>query len=172
MKRGLFRWINLWPPLLGAGIRVVHSSEDLRSIEVEMKLTRLNRNYVGTHFGGSLFAMTDPFYMIMLKHALGPGFVVWDKAGSIRFRRPGISTVRAHFQLTEEQIAEARAALERDGIYEPRLSVDVVDPEGEVVCVVERLLYCATKQVHEARVSARSLRESGESTNMQQRRRP
>lgn len=147
--------LNLWPPLVGAGIRLTHHSPDFRSVDVEMRLTRFNRNYVGVHFGGSLFAMTDPFYMVMVATALGKGFVVWDKAASIRYRRPGLTTVRAHFQLTDERLAEIRAALDRDGIHEPVFNVEVVDPEGKVVCSVERTLYCATKVAHAARLASR-----------------
>ena len=117
MRRTLFqrfpKLINLWRPLRGAGIRLKHASPDLRSLDVEMRLTRANRNYMGVHFGGSLFSMTDPFYMIMLTKALGPGYVVWDKAATIRFRRPGTSTVHAHFELSEGRLAEILAALDR-----------------------------------------------------------
>ena len=149
------RLINLWPPLLGAGIRLKHQSPDLRSIDVEMRLTRFNRNYVGVHFGGSLFAMTDPFYMIMLASALGRGYVVWDKAASIRFRRPGLTTVTAHFELTDQRLLEIRTAVDRDGTCDAVFNVDVVDPAGNVVASVERVLYCATKQAHKARLAAR-----------------
>ena len=148
--------INLWPPLLGAGIRVRHIAEDFRSITVEMRLTRLNRNYVGVHFGGSLFAMTDPFYMILLRQALGSNYIVWDKAASIRFKRPGITSVSAHFTLTPARLLEIRTALDRDGVTEPVFTVDVTDPEGNVVAAVERTLYCATKSAHKARLAART----------------
>ena len=152
----LLNKINAYAPFVGAGIRVVRQSDDLRSVDVEMKLTPENRNYFGTHFGGSLFAMTDPFYMVMLHHALGEGFVVWDKAGSIRFRRPGLTTVRAHFELTDERLAEIRAALARDGTCDAVFPVEVVDPLGEVICVVERVVYCATQEAHAARTVRRS----------------
>lgn len=152
---GLKRLMNLWPPLLGAGIRVTRISPDVREIDVELRLTRLNRNYVGTHFGGSLFAMTDPFYMLMLKHALGDNYVVWDKAGSIRFKRPGLTSVHAHFSLTAERLAEIRTALDRDGIYEPTFTVEILDPANQVISTVERLIYCATKEAHTARQQAR-----------------
>ena len=160
MKRTLFhrypKLINLWMPLLGAGIRVKHVADGMRSIDVEMRLTRRNANYMGVHFGGSLFSMTDPFYMIMLATALGRGFVVWDKAASIRYRRPGTGTVRAHFELTDERLAEIGAALDRDGIHEPVFQVDVLDPQDNIVCTVERTLYCATKAAHAARLAART----------------
>jgi hypothetical protein len=82
----LRRWINFWPPFLGAGIRVTHIAPDMKSVDVEMKLRWWNANYVGTHFGGSLFAMTDAFYMLMVMANLGRDYIVWDKAASIRYR--------------------------------------------------------------------------------------
>ena len=153
---GFRRWINLYPPLRGAGIRVTHVAKDFRTIDVELRLTALNRNYVGTQFGGGLFAMTDPFYMILLKQALGPGYVVWDKAASIRFRRPGLTNVHARFHLTDARLAEIRATLERDGTHDAVFQVDILDPAGEVVSKVERTIYCATKEAHAARTAARS----------------
>src|SRR6185436_12482993 len=98
-----------WPPFLGAGIRVPRISADFREAVVELKLGRLNRNAVGTHFGGSLYAMTDPFLMIMLLKNLGGEYLVWDKSGSIEYVAPGRGVVRAQFLLTEERIAEIKA---------------------------------------------------------------
>ena len=152
---GFKRWINLYAPLRGAGIRVIQVSEDQRTIEVELRLTWRNRNYVGTQFGGSLFAMTDPFYMILLKQALGPGYVIWDKAATIRFRRPGLTNVRAKFHLSDERLTEIRTALDRNGTHDAVFQVDVTDASGEVVSRVERVIYCATKQAHADRTAAR-----------------
>ncbi len=151
-KRSLLRLMNLWPPLLGAGIRVVRMDASMREIDVEMRMRRWNRNYVGAHFGGSLFAMTDPFYMMMVMENLGKGFVIWDKAASIRFRRPGKGTMRAEFRLTEERLAEIRTALEQDGRVDARFAVEVKDAGGIVVAEVERVLYCATKEAYAARL--------------------
>src|ERR1700761_5534369 len=110
-SHALRRWINLWPPFLGAGIRVTHIAPDMKAVDVEMKLRWWNANYVGTQFGGSLFAMTDAFYMLMLMANLGRDYIVWDKAASIRYRKPGKGTVRAEFRLTDEQIEEVREKL-------------------------------------------------------------
>src|SRR5271157_3379702 len=87
IQKLMLRWINIWPPFLGAGIRVRWRSN--RHVDVELKLRAWNRNYVGTHYGGSLYSMTDPFYMLMLMENLGRDYIVWDKAASIRFRKPG-----------------------------------------------------------------------------------
>ena len=150
---GFRRWINLYAPLRGAGIRVTHTDEASRTIDVELRLTALNRNYVGTQFGGSLFAMTDPFYMILLKRALGPDFVVWDKAASIRFRRPGLTNVHARFHLSDERLAEIRAALAPTGHHDATFQVNILDPSGEIIAKVERTIYCATAEAHAARRS-------------------
>jgi acyl-coenzyme A thioesterase PaaI-like protein len=152
------RLIRFWPPLLGAGIRVTGEDKARRSIDVEMRLTRFNRNPRGVHFGGSLFAMADPFYMILLAEGLGPGYVVWDKAGSIRFRRPGMGTVRAHFELGDARLAEIREAVDRDGVHDAIFMVNIVDGEGSVVAKVERTLYCATQDAHAARAETRVTR--------------
>src|SRR5690349_1608608 len=86
-RHRLFYLLSLYPPFLGAGVRVVHVSRDLCTFDVRMPLTPLNRNYLGTHFGGSLYSLCDPFYLLILAENLGPGYVVWDKAATIRFRR-------------------------------------------------------------------------------------
>ena len=152
----LLRYINWWPPLLGAGIKVRRSDADFHALDVEMRLTRWNTNYVGVHFGGSLFAMTDPFYMVMLARNLGDEYVVWDKSASIRYKKPGRGTVRAEFRLTDERLAEIRAAVERDGRNDARFVVEIKDDAGGVVAEVERVIYCAKKSVHEARLAARA----------------
>ena len=132
-KARMLRWLlNLYPPYLGAGIRVQHISPDMRSIRVRMKLTRWNRNYVGTHFGGSLFAMTDPFWMLLAMNALGREFWVWDKAGSIEFVKPGRGTVHADFRLSDEVLDELRAATANGEKALRWFDTDVIDADGRV----------------------------------------
>ena len=144
-SRKLRRFIRLYPPYLGAGVRVTHVAEDFRRIEVEMPLRFYNRNYVGTHFGGSLYSMVDPFYMLMLINILGPEYIVWDKAANIRFKKPGKGVMKAIFELTEEKIAEIRAAAETQSKVEPLFQVLVKDAEGNVVAEVDKLLYIKKK---------------------------
>ena len=145
-SHALRRAVNLWPPFLGAGIRVQHIAPDMKSIDVEMKLRWWNANYVGTHFGGSLFAMTDAFYMLMLMANLGRDYIVWDKAASIRYRKPGRSTVRAEFRLTDTQLDDIREKLQTLPKYEPTFRVEVKDEEGTVIAEVEKLLYVRRKE--------------------------
>ena len=137
------RLINFYPPLLGAGIR--SRTIDELTIHVEMKLTALNRNIVGVHFGGSLYAMCDPWFMLIMMRALGPDYLVWDKAASIKFVSPGRGTVKAVFQITQERVNEIRAAADRGEKIEPTFSVDVLGEQGQVIAHVEKLLYVRKK---------------------------
>lgn len=143
--RKLHRWINFYPPYLGAAVRVTRISDDFHDVEVEMPLRFYNRNYVGTHFGGSLYSMVDPFYMLMLMHILGPGYIVWDKAASIRFRKPGKGLMKAAFHLSDEQIAEIRAAADTQSKVEPQFQVLIKDAEGNLVAEIDKLLYVKKK---------------------------
>ena len=145
LKRNMRTVLNLYPPFLGAGIRVKRLDPDWRTIDVEMKLRRWNSNYVGTHYGGSLYSMTDPFYMLMLIENLGRSYIVWDKAATIRFRRPGKGTVTAHFKITEAQLEEIRRALKIEEKIERNFEVTVLDSEGKVVAEVEKLLHIRRK---------------------------
>lgn len=141
----LKRRIRFYPPYLGAGVRVTHVSNDFRTVKVEMPLRFYNKNYVGTHFGGSLYSMCDPFYVLMLINILGPGYVVWDKAATIRFKRPGKGLVKATFTIPEEKIAEIRAAADSQTKAEPEFHVSVTDAEGHVVAEIDKLLYVRKK---------------------------
>jgi hypothetical protein len=147
----VLRRLHWWPPLLGAGVKVTRMDADFRAIDVEMRLTWRNRNVMGAHFGGSLYAMTDPFYMLMLMENLGPAYIVWDKAAAIRYKRPGIGTVRAEFRLTQAQIDDVRATLETEERYEPIFLIEVKDESGIVVSEVDKTIYIAKRSVHEAR---------------------
>ena len=145
MKRYFRILVNLWPPFLGAGIRVKRLAPDWKSIDVEMKLRRWNSNYVGTHYGGSLYSMTDPFYMLMLIENLGRDYIVWDKSASIRFRKPGKGKMLASFRLSEEQIESIRQQLQTQEKVEPNFVVQVKDENGEVVAEVQKLLHVRKK---------------------------
>ena len=137
--------LNLWPPFLGAGIRVRRIGPDWREIDVEMKLRWWNRNYVGTHYGGSLYSMADPFFMVMLIENLGKDYIVWDKAASIRFRKPGRGTVSASFRVSEGQIDEIRQTLNSQEKIERVFNVEIKDQSGSVVAEVEKLVHIRRK---------------------------
>lgn len=141
-KAWLWKWrFNLFPAYFGSGARVRSLSPDWREVMVEVPLSWRTRNYVGTTFGGSMYAAVDPIYMMMLIRALGPGYVVWDKAASIRFRKPGRGALTAAFRLEERELDDIRASLERQAAVDRVYQVDLVDEAGTVHATVEKTLY-------------------------------
>ena len=143
-QRWMERLINFYPPLLGAGIR--SRTIDERTVEVEMKLTAFNVNLVGAHFGGSLYAMCDPWFMLILMRLLGKDYIVWDKAASIQFKKPGRGRVKARFHIPSERVEEIRRDADAQGKIEPIFNVDVVDDDEQVIAQVEKLLYVRRKK--------------------------
>lgn len=147
MKASRLRFgMNLWPPFLFAGIRVEEISSDYRYARVRMRLRPWNRNFFGTHFGGSLFAMTDPFWVLLLFHQLKGEHVVWDRAGEIDFVAPGRGTVHAEFRLTDEHVEQV---LERTRGAEKALiwfDTDVVGQDGTVIARVKKQVYARRKR--------------------------
>jgi len=137
--------MNLWPPFLGAGIRVRSISPDFREVRVDMQLGFGNRNYFGTHFGGSLYAMTDPFFVLMVHHNLPRGYMVWDKAGSIEYVAPGRGPVSATLRLEQTDV-DTIVRMTADGDKHLHLfQVDIVDREGLTVAKVEKIVYARKK---------------------------
>ncbi len=146
--------MNLYPPYLGAGIRVMRVSRDFREIDVQLKRLPGNANAFGTHFGGSLYAMVDPFYCLQFFSALGPDYLVWDKSAKIEFVRPGKGTVTAKFRISEADIEAAKAATASGAKYLPVFTAEVLDAKGELVARVEKELYIRRKPERKARTAA------------------
>ena len=137
--------MNLWPPFLFAGIHVTEISPDWKRVRVELRMRPWNRNYVKTHFGGSLFAMTDPFRMIPVLQCLGPDYYVWDQAGEIEFVKPGRGVVQASFALEDAVLEELREAAAGGDKVLRWFDNDIADRDGEVVARVRKQLYVRRK---------------------------
>lgn len=137
--------MNLWPPFLFSGIHVTRIGDDWRSARVEMRMRPWNRNYVGTHFGGSLFAMTDPFWMLLVKERLGNTHYVWDQAGEIEFLKPGRGTVHAEFALDDATVDTIRDATADGAKYLHWFQTEVLDAEGDTVARVRKQVYARRK---------------------------
>ncbi len=133
--------INSYPPYAGAQIRVTSVADDASEIHVEMPLNERNVNLVGTHFGGSLYAMVDPHLMILLTLRLGPEYVVWDQSAVIEFLRPGRGTVHATIRVTESEIEAIRSATADGGKHLPEWRLEIQDEQGDVVATVLKTLY-------------------------------
>jgi len=136
------RWgFNLFPAYRGTGARVTYIASDYREVRVALPLSWRTRNYVGTLFGGSLYGAVDPMYMIMLIHILGPGYTVWDKAATIRFLRPGRSTLSARFLLEDAEIDEIRRRLESEPSVDRVYTVTLEDAAGVPHAEVTKTVY-------------------------------
>ena len=134
-----------YPPYIGAGVRVRHISDDFRDVQVSMGLGWYNRNYVGTHFGGSLYSMIDPFFMLMLMENLGRDYIVWDKSADIDFISPGKGPVFARFRIDQGLLDEVREHTANGEKYLPQLRIDIHDGAGTLVARVEKTLYVRLK---------------------------
>jgi acyl-coenzyme A thioesterase PaaI-like protein len=142
----LARWgFNFFPAYRGSGARITYIASDWREVRIKVPLSWRTRNYVGTIYGGSMYAAVDPIYMIMLIKILGPEYVVWDKAAAIRFKRPGKSTLYAKFILTEEEIAAIEAAAGTAPSIERSYLVELVDAAGALHASVEKTIYIRKK---------------------------
>lgn len=138
--------LNIWPPFLFTGIRVLDVSEDFRKAKVRLKLSMFNQNAVGVHFGGSLYAMTDPFCMLLVMSRLGTDYIVWDKSADIDYIKPGKGTVTAEFIITDAFIEDILANTAQGDKYLPTIPVYVKDEQGEIVAKLNRTLYIRKKR--------------------------
>jgi acyl-coenzyme A thioesterase PaaI-like protein len=147
LKTKLRRWgFNLFPAYRGTGARLTYVADDFTEIHVRLPLSWRTRNYVGTIFGGSMYGALDPIYMVMLIKQLGRDYVVWDKAATIRFRRPGRTTLRARFRVGPEEVAAIKAELAGRKSLDRVYRVELVDDAGKVHAEVEKTIYIAKRK--------------------------
>lgn len=137
--------INLWPPFFGAGIRVRHIASDYSQVVTTLRLGLTNRNFVGSHFGGSLYAMTDPFFMILAHYRLGRDFAVNQKGGMIDYIAPARGTVTATLNVTDTQVADIHVKTASGAKYLPTFAADIVDRDGQLVARATHILHIRRK---------------------------
>lgn len=137
-----YRWlINLWPCYLGTGARLTFLAADWREVRVKVPLTWRTRNAYGTHFGGSLYAAVDPLYVLMFRKVLGQEVQVWDKAATIRFRKPGRSTLTATLRVEAAEEEAIRSALREAPKVDRTYTVELRDASGQVHAVIEKVVH-------------------------------
>ena len=145
-SRRFRRRMNLFPAYRGTGGRVEYVAGDWKEVRVRLPLSWRTRNAVGTIFGGSLYGAVDPLYMLMLIRLLGSDYVVWDKAATIRFRRPGRTTLRAAIHVDDAELDRIRAAVAEHGKVDRLYRIELVDADGLVHAEVEKTVYVAAKR--------------------------
>ena len=136
------RWaFNLFPCFLGTGGRITYISGDLHYARIAVPLNWRTRNYVGTIFGGSMFGAVDPIYLVMFMKLLGPDYVIWDKAASIQYKKPGRSKLHAEFAIDDAELVAIRQALERAESVDRTYRIDLTDREGTISASIEKTLH-------------------------------
>lgn len=143
---------NLFPAYRATGARVIWISQDLRALRIALPLKRRTKNVHGTLFGGAMYAATDPLYAILVKVGLGPDYIVWDKAGTIRYRKPGRSTLYAECRVSEDELTALRTSLESRPSVDLERDIELVDAAGVVHAVVRKTLFVARKDAWESRM--------------------
>ena len=142
----LRRWgFNFFPAYRGTGARITYIAADWREVRIKLALSWRTRNYVGTIFGGSMYGAVDPIHMILLIKLLGPDYIVWDKAASIRFKKPGKTTLTARFVIDEAETDAIKAALADQPAIDRVYQADLVDRDGVVHASVEKIIYIRRK---------------------------
>jgi acyl-coenzyme A thioesterase PaaI-like protein len=145
------RWkFNWFPAYRGTGARVEYIAADWLEVRVRLPLSWRTRNYVGTIFGGSLYGAVDPMYMLMLIHALGPEYIVWDKAAAIRFLRPGRTTLHATFLIPQETLETIRREARDRGKLDYDFEVSLVDSAGVPHASCTKTIYIRWKNYGQA----------------------
>lgn len=138
--------LNHYAPYKGAGISIDKIDLANHHIRVKMPLTRKNQNIVGVHFGGSLYSMVDPFYMLLLMHHLGSRYIVWDKAATIQFLSPGRGTVYADIQLDPNEVSHIKNLAENHAPVLRNYTLNIFDEAGVRIAEVKKTLYIRRKQ--------------------------
>jgi acyl-coenzyme A thioesterase PaaI-like protein len=141
----LIRRVNWYPPFLGMGIRVRSYRDDFTRFEVELRPRWFNRNLFGTHFGGSLYAMADPFFVFIVAMNLGKRYIVWDKAASIDFLKPAEGTILGIFEISRERLDEMRSEVDAEGKKTFDFDLDLTNESGEAVARVSKKVYVRSK---------------------------
>jgi hypothetical protein len=153
-----WRVYNVWPSLRGTGGRVNHATADWTELDVRLPLNWRTRNYMGSIFGGSIYAAIDPYVMMMLIHQLGDDYIVWDKSARISFKRPGTETLYAKFRLPLELVADLKAQVDEKDKIDYTYSLDLKDASGATYATVDKLVFIARRDWYDARQARRAAR--------------
>jgi acyl-coenzyme A thioesterase PaaI-like protein len=137
--------INFWFPFLGSGIKIVNVNKERTKFDISLRLTIRNKNLFGTQFGGSLYAMTDPFFVFILILNMGEEYIVWDKSANIEFIKPGKSKVFTTIEISESEIKRIKDEIDKIGKSTYFFDSEIVDKSGVLVAKVKKEVYVRKK---------------------------
>lgn len=141
----ILKLINYYPPLFFAGIKLKKIESDARKLTVEMKLNIFNKNMFGTHFGGSLYAMCDPFYVFIIASHFNNNYIIWDKSACIDFKKPGKGKVQAVFEIPKEQLSQIKIAVDNEEQKNFFFETVVTDQDQNIIASVKKEVYIRKK---------------------------
>ncbi|MBF0491380.1 MAG: DUF4442 domain-containing protein [Deltaproteobacteria bacterium] len=146
LKSKLFRYrFNFWPCYWGTGAKITYIASDFREMRVRLPLTWRTKNYVGTLYGGSIYASVDPQYMLMLIQILGPEYIIWDKSAQVEFLKPGKNFLEACLLISEEEIQTIKRLLKTERSIDRNYPIDLIDKEGRLCARVTKTIYIRKK---------------------------
>lgn len=154
------RWLfKLFPTYWGTGATVTYISANFKELKVKIPLSWRTRNYVGTMYGGSMYAAIDPMYMLMLLRILGKDYVVWDKAATIQFRKPGTHALYADFVITDAELEAIKKSVSEKGELSHTFNLDIRDKGGVIYASVEKVIYIASKAHYKTKLGKKKARQ-------------
>ncbi len=142
----LIKRIGLYPPFLGMGIRLRSHREDFTRFDVELVPRWYAKNLFGTHFGGSLYTMSDPFYVFIFALNLGADYIVWDQSAEIDFLKPAKGTILGVFEVSKDRIEAIREEVNTLGKNSYHFETKLVDESGDAVAAVRKKIYIRAKK--------------------------
>ena len=126
--------------------KVIYTSEDLLTVKVKIPINYKNRNYMGSIFGGSMFASVDPIPMVQLIQLLGEEYVVWDKSAQIRFKRPAREDLYAKIEYSIPELDTIKKTVATENEFEITKTTKLTNKSETIVfCEIDKVLYIASK---------------------------
>jgi hypothetical protein len=145
-----------WSPMYRrTTAKLIEVSDDLHYVKIRLKLNWKNRNYAGSMFGGSMLSATDPIYMIQLIQILGNDYVVWDKAVTAKYKRPGKGTIYGEFAFTPEEIEDIKLQVKTKQQVDLEKTMQLVNAKAEIIAEFSKTIYVAEKAYYKQKLALR-----------------
>ncbi len=138
-------FLSLYPPYLGAGIKIEKISDDWKNLEISLTKYWYNRNAVGTHFGGSIYSMTDPHIMLMLMNILGKNYIIWDVEANIKYIKAVKNKITAYIKITNEDLNNILIGTESGNKHISEFTIEIKNSDNVLVALVLKKIYIKKK---------------------------
>lgn len=132
--------LQLYPPFLFMGVKVISIASDYRHLHVKIPLRWYSKNMHGTLFGGFMCAVSDPLPTLLCGR-LFPGVQVWTRRNSVEFLRPGKGSLDLRIEVTDLDIASIRESLQSNGQSMHTFEYCFRDKRGHVIAEVLNTVY-------------------------------